>query len=167
MQEALKRGMEGLATVVGAHVEQLTEDVEELKQVSSVSTSSIADLRKEIDELKNQLGERVANTPLEGQADQIEELNTKFAQLETRLRGATVSTSAASSAGGSQAPDGWLIMGNLGWDLNAEQLLANAKTVLQEAEFAEFSMLSPMRTPGSTVISGSTIPMVSGSSSIR
>ena len=47
----------------------------------------------------------------------------------------------------------WAVLGNLGWDLNADQLLSRARQTLAEAkiEESEWSLLSCLRTPGSTV----------------
>ena len=145
MKEALQSGLQAsLSTFADA----VSSSLEELEGRSRAHDDALEQQGKEIDGLKERIVQlEAAHTTVDSRVDKLEESHSGQPHAGNDASNSGNYANVASSG----RLEKWAVIGNLGWDTPAEELLSRAKEALRIAQIAEteYSMLQPMRAPGS------------------
>ena len=140
VQASMEASLTAFADAVGNSLDELGERTSANTEKIDIHTTEIDDLKKSIEDLRNQ------HMTHDTRIDVVEAI--QVTQKQTQSSGAQ---SQRSQAGSSPWETNWAVIGNLGWDLSAPQLLERARQILSEArvDSAKYDLLSAMKTPGS------------------
>ena len=154
MKEALAASMEAslsvFGEVIGSSLDELKEKCDELDTKVQVNDTHIMKNTEDIDNLTKRIQDMEAQiTTTSERVDVVQQTQ----QEHTQMPPASNSQRSHTPQGYQRSETNWGVIGNLGWDLGAEELLGRARQVLQLAklEDSQWDMLSTLRTPGSTV----------------
>jgi len=159
VKRALQESQTAFANVIGAHVEEIQSQVDTQGSLLDEHSTKINLQEKQITDLNARLSQLEVQARDNNTANRLTEVEASLTTMQNSVEAAGSSfqpsggSMLTSPGHGGTLARRWAVIGSLGWDLEAAELLRRAKECLSLAQVAEteYDMLSCMRTPGSMV----------------